>query len=157
MKKYPLIFTFRDLIHGNGFVAGITMEGRVLLSEEPDGSFWMFGVQPGGLADGGRDRDAAFRAFKNGYLSVLYDIAAEAPGFDLFRAEVEELFCQVNEPNRSAWDLALADVRRTNASLPNLERRFDAESRAPELQVVLVDTSKATPASNKFDEFSEAA
>lgn len=42
MTRYPLLFGFRDLIAGNGFVAGVAINGRALLVDEDDG-FWIFG------------------------------------------------------------------------------------------------------------------
>jgi len=52
-------------------------ERRVILTDEGDGDIWMFGVQPGGVARGGRERSQAFYEFKKNYRSVLFDIAIE--------------------------------------------------------------------------------
>jgi hypothetical protein len=81
---YPLVFSFRDAVSGNGFVAHVAVCGRVLLTDEGDGDIWMFGVQPGGVAGGGCNRSEAFREFKKSYLSVFFDIAAEAASFEDF-------------------------------------------------------------------------
>ena len=55
MTHYPLLFGFRDLVAGNGFVAGVNLNGRALLADEGDG-FVMYGVNPGGIAAGGSNR-----------------------------------------------------------------------------------------------------
>ena len=57
---FPLVFRFPDVIIGTGFVARVIAEGRVFLTEE-DGEFWMYGVIPGGVVGGAKERAAAFR------------------------------------------------------------------------------------------------
>ena len=64
MPQYPLLFGYRDLVMGNGFMAGVTTEGRALLVDE-DGGAWMYGVNPGGVAAGGHDHGAAAAAFRD--------------------------------------------------------------------------------------------
>jgi len=157
VKLYPLVFSFRDLIGGNGFVAAVSMDGRVLLAEEDDDT-WMFGVQPGGVAGGDRQRDVAFTEFKRNYLSVLFDIAAEAESFDAFSARINEFFAEVNVPNSDDWNAALAEVRRTNTnpSLPDLST-VKAESSPPKLVVEQVAPDKVKPNVNEFDQICEAA
>jgi hypothetical protein len=50
MTRYPLLLGFHDLVAGNGYIAGIALSnGRALLVDEGDG-FWMYGVNPGGMA-----------------------------------------------------------------------------------------------------------
>lgn len=149
MKCYPLVFSFRDLIAGNGFVAAVAMDGHVLLSEE-EGGFWMYGVQPGSVAAGDVQRDSAFKAFKDSYLSVLFDIAAEATTFEQFDEKVKVFFAQVNEPNAKDWAWALAEVRAKNMNLPNLAR-LPAESRPPALMIAKMAPERANSGVNEFD------
>jgi hypothetical protein len=141
VKFYPLVFSFRDAIMGNGFVANVSMNGRALLSTD-DEETWLFGVQPGAISGGDPRRDVAFTAFKKSYLSVLLDIAAEATSFDEFTAEVTSLFSQANEPFAADWETALGEVRSQNTSLADL-KRVSADSRPPSLEVELVITEKA--------------
>lgn len=154
MKLYPLVFSFRDLIAGTGFVAAVSMDGHVLLSEEDD--TWMFGVQPGGIAGGGPDRPTAFKEFKNSYLSVLFDIAAEATSFDEFERRTRAFFAQVNEPNRKQWDDALAEVRKTSTCLPGV-KTVQAEANPPTLAIEKVVPERVKPNVNEFDQITEAA
>jgi len=154
--KYPLLFSFRDLIAGKGFVAGVVVDGRVLLEEEGDGEVWMYGVQPGGVAGGGPSRDAAFREFKNRYISVLYDVAQDADSFAVFEREVTAFFNTVSDGTGRDWEAALAEVRRTQASLPGVPT-MKAEDRTPTLQIILIDETNSRPSANALDQFSEAA
>jgi hypothetical protein len=157
VKLYPLVFSFRDLIAGNGFVAGVAMDGRALLAEEDDQDYWVFGVQPGSIAGGDREqRDVALIQFKKTYLSVLFDIAAEATSFVEFQGKVTTFFNEINTPNVADWDLALAEVRSKQVSLPNLSS-VKAESRPPSLLIEQVASDKAKPNINEFDVYNEAA
>ena len=51
--RYPLMFTYRDVISGDGFLAGITLSGRALMIKEND-EWWMYGVRPGAIAETGK-------------------------------------------------------------------------------------------------------
>lgn len=120
IKKYPLIFSYQDLVEGNGFVARVEIQGRVLLCDEGDG-FWMYGVHPGGVAGGGTDCETAMCQFKENYMAVLLDIAEEASTFSQFKSQVEEeFFSQDNPPNAIDWFKALAEVRKTGVTLKDL-------------------------------------
>src|SRR5215210_8145215 len=111
MTRYPLLFGFRDLIAGNGYIAGVALSnGRAVLVDEGDG-FWMYGVNPGGLAAGGESLGRAQSEFRSAYKSGLFDIAAEAQSFEAFKAEVERFFRETNNPTLVEWDEAVAEVR----------------------------------------------
>lgn len=133
-KKYPLFFSYRDLIAGAGFVSGVEIKGRVLLDMSGE-ECWMYGVQPGGIAGGGADRPSAFNEFRQSYLSVLYDMAGETGTFKEFKAAVERFFSEVNQPNARDWDEALAEVRRNKTSLEGLNR-VDAQAEKCAIRVV---------------------
>ena len=106
MTRYPILFGFQDLIAGNGFVAGVTVNGRALLVDEEDG-YWMYGVNPGGIAASGATASEAQAEFRVIYRSVLFDAAAEAVDFASFRSEVERFFSETNEPTKTEWDEAV--------------------------------------------------
>jgi len=105
VSQLPLFFQFRNLIAGDGFIAFVATRGRVLLSEE-DGKIWMYGVQPGGLAAFGSDRQSAFESFRVEYHRVLEDAAQGAASFTAFRGLVQELFQQIHEPAQADWETA---------------------------------------------------
>jgi hypothetical protein len=144
--EYPLFFTYRDLIHGKGYAAGVVVDGRALLREEDDG-FWMYGVNPGGVAGSGHERAAAFHDFRLGYRSVLVDIAEEAPSFEAFADGVRSFFYEVNRPNERDWLVARDAVRsgKVTADLPRVE-----DAREAQVHVVLVE--RFEPAANPLDE-----
>lgn len=154
-RTFPLVFTFPDTIVGEGFVAYVEITGRALLTEE-DGETWLYGVQPGGVAGGGTNYTEACREFKNGYLSVLYDSAAESETFEAFSAQVREFFETVNEPNATAWESALEEVRKNSTSLPGFSS-VPADSRPPAIKIVHLSQDKMRPTVNRFGDFSEAA
>ena len=147
MTSYPFLFSFRDLIVGNGYFAGVAASGRVLLVQEDDNDWWLFGVQPGGIAGGDTDRNVALAEFKKSYLSVLQDIAAEAPSFAEFETEVRRFFAQVNDATAADWDEALKAVR-SGAKYPGIVSVKSAEQNAPKIEITQISQTTATPQAN---------
>ena len=62
-----------------------------------------YGVNPGGLAEGGESINDAYWNFRNDYTKVLYDIAEDARNFDEFRLEVIRFFEDTNLPTLKEW------------------------------------------------------
>jgi len=116
MAEFPLTFSYTDVVSGRGYMAGIRLEGRSLLVQEPDG-WWMLGARPGAIAASGDTEAEAAAAFRNQYRLVLFDIAGEAPSFEAFKAEVEALV-QQTDSDLDRWRAALEELR---------ARRVDAE------------------------------
>ena len=108
MYSLPVLFSFRDLIEGKDFTAGVVVNGRALLVEEGDGDVWLYGVHPGAMAGGGKGRDAAVQEFRNGFRSVLIDLAGEADSFEAFRQEVVQFFEATDAETEAEWDTACA-------------------------------------------------
>lgn len=152
MTHYPLLFGFRDLVAGNGFVAGVNLTGRALLADEGDG-FVMYGVNPGGIAAGGSNRGEAQAEFRQNYRSVLFDIAAEAKDFAEFERQVRDFVGETNRPTAAEWDQAVSRVRSGEVSADWLSKR-KAESRIG-VDVVLLE--HPSPAANALDEAELAA
>lgn len=112
MIHYPILFGFRDLVAGPGFVAGVATEGRALLVDEgQDDGFWMYGVNPGGVAGTGSTLGEAQADFRQRYKSVLFDIASASRDFTTFRRSVEQFFSETNKPTEEEWNIAVEDVR----------------------------------------------
>ena len=154
--SYPILFSHRDLVAGNGFVAFVAADGHALLTHE-DAGCWLYGVTPGGIAGGGLRWAEAVREFKKSYLSVLFDIAGEADSFGDFQRQVEAFFHEVNEPNREAWDVAHGEVKqRSVLGIDNLPR-VDASTRPCRIEITLADKGKIGSNVNEFDEVAEAA
>lgn len=110
MKHYPILFTFRDKVFGNGFLADVTVHGRALAVEEEDG-WWMCGVEPGDLAAGGVTLTEALAEFRKTFTTILFDIAEEVQDHESFEVEVGDFFGGVNHPTEEEWKIALAEVR----------------------------------------------
>lgn len=109
MTRFPLICNFNDPVIGKGFIAGVAIRGRALLTEE-DGAWWMYGVNPGGIAaDGGRKEDA-MNNFRATWKAVLHEIAEDSATFSDFKKAVELFFQESSDEHN--WDEAVAEVRR---------------------------------------------
>lgn len=116
--EYPIIFSYSDVIAGNGYVVGVAVEGgRFLMVDEGDGDFWIYGVNPGGISDGGKSQKEATSAFRKTYQAVLYDIANEAPDFEAFKAEANDFLLQENEVVLNEWRAAVDRVRKGEVDL----------------------------------------
>lgn len=108
MNEYPLLFTTRELVAGNGFVAWVEGCGWALLVHEPNAEWWMYGVQPGGIGEGGATLSEANLRLVGSVKNVLAEIADEAQSFADFEREVRGFFLQVDDTDRRRWDAARA-------------------------------------------------
>lgn len=104
MTHYPVMFTFQDVVSGNGFLAGVTMTGRALMCKEKDEKWWIYGVHPGGMAQFGDSAPEAFSNFRASYKAVLFDIAEEASNFEAFKTEVGRFYQEVGEGEEARWE-----------------------------------------------------
>lgn len=118
ITNHPLIFTLRETVSGNGFLAGITLSGRALMVKEDDGKWWMYGVRPGAIAESGDTPQEAFARFRNRYKETLFDIAEENRSFADFRTEIERFFYEADEEEEHRWEEALRIVRAAASPLP---------------------------------------
>jgi hypothetical protein len=127
--RYPLLFTYRDIVLGTRFAAEITVRGRALMADEGDG-WWMFGVNPGGLAQGGATAGQANAEFRHSLFVVLSDWIEEAATFEEFRVRLDSFFRDCDEATVHEWEAAVAAVRdgRVDAPLPRV-RAEDAPLR----------------------------
>ena len=150
MDRLPLLFTFKDRVEGNGFLADIEAQGRVLAvrGSEEEGEVWMNGVQPGGIAEGGESEKKAYRAFKNIYKSVLFDIALEAKNFDEFKSEAENFFTQVCRPIEKEWWNAVKQVRKEKYREEGLRKK---SAKKTEVKITVTDVKQFTPEHNIID------
>jgi hypothetical protein len=143
---YPVLFTLNEVVSGNGFVAGVHMQGRGSMVFEGDEGWWLYGVEPGGLAESGENAQEAYLKFVTDFKKVLFDIASDATTFDKFRKEVKRTLCQINEPEAERWDSAVRAIRAGKtpvndpfmASLPKWKAEGDCK-------VVVQRLDKANP------------
>jgi hypothetical protein len=110
MPDYPVMFTLRDTVSGNGFLAGVTLSGRAIIRKEDD-KWWVHGVRPGAIAEVGNTPEEAFLRFRNTYKNVLFDMAAEAKQYEEFRESVEQFYYQPDIEEEELWDAAFKAIR----------------------------------------------
>lgn len=150
--KYPLIFSLRELVFGNGYVAEVVARGRVLAEDEGDG-WWFYGVNPGGLAAGERSLILAHQAFRQSLAKVLFDLAEEAASFEHFQSLVEAFFRDTNEPTAVEWTEAVARVRAGQVKLDELDR---VSAEVPVMVTVERKTNQSA-SDNKVDDQTSVA
>ncbi len=156
MSKYPVLFTFRDKISGGRFLAEVVMEGRLLVVNEDDG-WWMYGVEPGGLAEGGKTPADALLALRQAYNEVLFDFAVEAKtSFKAFKAQVEKFFHDKCDALEHDWQAAVAEVRKGSITPDGLEVRNKPIEKMPadsKRRVIVrpIRVTEASPKDNQLD------
>lgn len=151
MTHYPLLFGFRDLVAGRGFLAGIAVHGRALLVQDDEEGYWMHGINPGGLSAGGSDAGEAQRAFRETYRTILFDISAGSKDFDEFKAEVERFFNGVSDQLLAKWSAAVQQVRAGEVHADWL-RRVSSEEVKVAIDIVPLTMEELEPAVNEPDE-----
>jgi len=109
-RVYPVIFTLRDLVYGDGFIAGVTTRGRAVM-ECDEGDWWCYGVEPGALAASGSTPREAYDAFRTALSSVYFDLASEARGIGNYREAAEAFFGQSDPIEAGRWADAVERFR----------------------------------------------
>jgi len=148
MTQYPLLFSLRRLVVGNGFRTVVDVCGRALGKIEGEDEFTIYGVNPSGLAGCGHDRQSAWNDFARAYIEVLFDLAAESETIGDFRAGVSNFFDGSPSGYRDEWDAARAVVR--NGVVSDLQVR-NADDLTFCIDVIDLDETAAEPADNKLD------
>lgn len=158
MPDYPVMFTVRDTVSGNGFLAGVTLNGRAVMCFE-DGKWWIFGVRPAPIAESGETPQEAFLRFRNSYKNVLFDFAESSEKYENFREAVESFYQQPDDEEEARWHTAFQALRSGQikpeppffSTLPKEE----PENRPTQISVERLDktTSRYTPTDNVPDRF----
>jgi len=141
LKQYPLLFATRELVAGNGFIAGVRACGRVLMVQEEESEWWIYGVEPGGIAERGETPKEAHLQFVTGMRNALHDFAGLAGSFDDFKAEVTRFTAQVDPIEDARWQTAVQTLRAgaevSDPFFASLER-WAAEKKC-EVEIVLLN------------------
>lgn len=123
MNKYPIFVEYKLPIMCTGFVAGVTVRGRVLLVEEAKDEWWAYGINPGGICGEAKDLNSAVAVFYERFQSVLFDLADEGKSFADFKAAVEHFVNDTNEEFEKDWQAAREQIRKgAVADLPDMRR-----------------------------------
>ncbi len=157
--NYPLMFTLRDAVSGNGFLAGVTLSGRAVMTKETDGKWWIYGVRPGAIAETGNTPEEAFLRFRNSYKNVLFDMAEGARDYESFRETVENFYFQPDAEEEERWQTAFNAIR-SGDFVPDDEffgklPKEAPETRPTQLQVARLDAQarRYMPTDNVPDYF----
>lgn len=122
---WPILFTHRGTILGNGFLAEIELKGRLIATPEVEG-VWLYGVNPGALAVSGRTLADANVELRNTLTRVFIDFAEDASTFDAFKTRVEQFFDETDSESVREWEDAVKCVRAGNVVGPEGLIRADA-------------------------------
>lgn len=151
--QLPIVFTYRQPVLGNGFVAGVRMRGRALIENEGN-EVWVTGVAPAGFAGGGLDRASAIADFRKGWTDILFEIAKESISYEDFSAKSRVFLESSVEDMTEQWEAARTAVRGSgyaDESMPtaSLEEQI--------VHIEIIDLTKYAPHDNEFDEPVKAA
>ena len=118
VKNHPLMFTFRDAISGEGFLASVTLCGRAVMIAD-EGKQWIYGVEPGGIAESGDTPHEAFLCFRNRYKEILLDMVEECETFSGFKREVERFSVECDTEDKARWESSLEAIRAGHLKVPH--------------------------------------
>lgn len=153
MKHYPIIFGLRDVVQGEGYIAGVAVDGRALMHEEADGYVWVEGVNPGGFSGTGNGHAEALEEFRKAYRAALYDIALDATDFGEFKKAVEAFFSNAGAIPRQDWEEAVHEVRAGRIAADWLGKR---PADTP-IKIEVVQLEKPSARKNEVEEGSALA
>ena len=155
---HPLMFTFRDVISGEGFLAGITLSGRCVMVME-NGEYWMYGVRPGAISETSDSPKALLVSFRERYREILFDIADERRTFESFKEEVERFFLEPDPQEERRWEEAVQKIRLEELAPPEELSNLPTESPATRPSQITVErldgaeTKRFMPTDNVRDTF----
>ena len=151
MNNIPLFFRFEHIVFGRGFLADVRFPGRATCARE-HGSTWMYGVNPGALAEEGNDMKSAYANFREALAGVLFDLAEESGSFEEFRAAARSFYEATDSESVAEWEEARQAIRDgADPDLdPGLDLRRETGNGGPDFEVVEVPPSNISPALNHF-------
>lgn len=107
---WPLIFSYRGTIFGQGFVVDINLQGRVLATPESEG-VWVYGINPGAIAVSAPTLADTNVKLRNTLTRLFIDFAREANTFEDFKAAVERFVAESDPVSEDEWQTARAEVK----------------------------------------------
>lgn len=111
MNEYPLLFTFREIVEGNGFVAGVECNGRGLMVNAGDEGWHLSGVEPGALSELGGSPHEAYFYFRKAFTQALKVIAGDARDFKDFEGQLTAFGGWVDQVEAERWQAAREQLR----------------------------------------------
>lgn len=144
---WPLIFTYRGTILGNGFLAEISLQGRVLACPESEG-VWVYGVNPGAIAISAPTLAATNVELRDTLTRLFIDFAEEAKTFDGLKTTIERFMEESDADSHEAWEAARREVREGRVMAPSDLRRETDDSVRYFAEVTEKPLNAVTPQDN---------
>ncbi len=111
MTRYPLFFTYSFTIPGNNFLATIRISNGQALMVQDEDEWWMYGVCPGSISDGGATPQEAYLKFCDTFKQILEDIAFDKHDFQSFESEVKSFVLAADASEQKEWLNARESIR----------------------------------------------
>jgi hypothetical protein len=146
MNEYPLLFTFREIVEGSGFVAGVVCNGRALMVNEGDEGWHVSGVEPGALSELGSAPHEAYFYFRQSFTDALRVLARDAGDYRQFETFVHGFFDRRDDDEGQRWVAAREKVRagaECDAPFKELPKETAEEPRG--VEVVRLDPPQQKP------------
>lgn len=143
-RSFPLLFTFREVLLGNGALVEIKVSnGRALCVHEEDG-YWIYGVNPGGMAAYGADADGARAEFRSAFSGIMREIANECGSFASHVEAVNQFVADTNRGYEKDWHAAVQAVKHGGVKVDGLESLPAETPMTVEVSIKPVDQIKTT-------------
>jgi hypothetical protein len=155
VSSLPLIFLHNSPVVGEGFVAWVSIRGRVLAEWDDQEGVVLSGIVPGALAT---DTDCqtlreAHADFRTLLTQILYDIARDARDFEHFKREVEVFGASTSPRLEARWKHSLDDLRAHASGVNSFHLGLTVQSAtaAPFVRVSMVMPDALTSDRNRID------
>ena len=134
---WPLLFSLELPVKGNGFLAGVAIDGNLLATKEEEG-VWVDGIQPGFLGEGDTDIRSAYLKFRKAIKEILEGIAKDSKSFSQFEEEATRFFDAKDREVFERWESAVREVRAGAITAPEALHTRKADSADLGIQIVNV-------------------
>lgn len=111
MNEYPLLFTIREIVEGQGFVAGIVCNGSALMVNEDADGWHCSGVEPGGLSELGETAPEAYYFFRQAFTDAVRILAGDSTNYSDFETRFNAFFAHKDTVEEQHWANARAAIR----------------------------------------------
>jgi predicted RNase H-like HicB family nuclease len=135
MGEYPLIFTFNEAVviknvkTNVGYFLFVNGRGKALMTTGETGDYWINGVQPGGMSEGGKTVKEALYNFKTAIHNILLDIAGYSENDVDFTKEVKDFFAGIDDNDLKLWEKARKTIKtgevEINSEISNLKKETE--------------------------------
>jgi hypothetical protein len=158
MQTYAMFFAFKDVIACGQYKALIKANGRALLTFE-DEKWWVYGVQPGGMAATGMEIKEALVNFNKTFGGIMRDIASETDCPNEFERVARKFFDKVDKVDEELWEdarIKLREEKNVAEGLGSMKRI--TSDQAPTISIIVANKDiKESNIIQEEDTYSAAA